>query len=55
MRTHYMQMKKEVMALDADDHLPRPISILLDYSDMRLSQVQVDRFQSRNLLCLCAV
>ncbi len=54
MYTHLMQQGKEVIALDADDHLVRPISIRFDYSDLRLSRVLVDRLPTRNLLCLCA-
>ncbi len=54
MYIHFMQQGKEVIALDADDHLVRPISIRVDYSDLRLSRVLVDRLPTRNLLCLCA-
>ncbi len=54
MFTHLMQQGKEVIALDADDHLARPISIRFDYSELRLSRVLVDRLPTRNLLCLCA-
>ncbi len=51
---HLMQQGKEVIALDADDHLVRPLSIRSDCSDSRLSRVLVDRLPTRNLLCTCA-
>ena len=51
---YLMQQGKEVIALDADDHLVRPVSIHSDYSDTRLSRVLVDRLPTRNLLCSCA-
>ncbi len=54
MCTHLVQTGKEVIALDADDHLARPISIRFDYSNVRLTQVLADRLPTRNLLCLCA-
>jgi hypothetical protein len=54
MNAYPVQASKEVIALDADDHLLRPTSILLYVSDMRLSLVKVDRFQTRSLLISCA-
>ena len=55
MCSHLMQQGKEVIALDADDHLARPIMIHVVFSEMRLSRVQVDCLPTRNLLVLCAV
>ena len=54
MCTHLIQHGKEVIALDADDHLARPILIQFVFSELRLSRVQVDRLPTRNLLYLCA-
>jgi len=48
---HY---EKEVIALDADDHLVRPVLIRLTTSERRLLQVQVDCVQSRRLPDMCA-
>ena len=54
MSTHPAQSEKEVIALDADDHLPRPICIHLKLSDWRLlrikpvQQMQLDRVRTRN-------
>jgi hypothetical protein len=48
---HY---EKEVIALDADDHLVRPVLIRLTISERRLLQVQVDCVQSRRLPDMCA-
>ncbi len=54
MGTHSVQAGKEVIALDADDHLPRPTFIHLGFSDLRLlrikpvQQKQVDRVQARD-------
>ena len=59
MSTHFAQSEKEVIALDADDHLPRPMLIHLRFSDLRLlrlQQMQVDRVQARDgLLVMSAV
>jgi hypothetical protein len=49
-----MQQGKEVIALDADDHLARPILILLPFSEKQQTRVQMDRLPTRNLLFLCA-
>ncbi len=54
MSTYLVQHGKEVIALDADDHLARPMLIRSEFSEMRLSQVQVDRLPTRNLLVHCA-
>jgi len=48
------QLGKEVIALDADDHLARPILICLKLSEVQLARVNVHRLPKRNLLCLCA-
>ncbi len=52
-RTDLVQHAKEVIALDADDHLA-PCLIRFDFSEQRLPWVLVDRLPTRNLLCLCA-
>lgn len=41
------QPQKEVMAVDADDHLWRPLLIRFNVSEMRLSQLQVDCVPAR--------
>ncbi len=51
--THLTQQGKEVIALDADDHLA-PCLIRFDLSEQRLPWVLMDRLPTRNLLCLCA-
>jgi hypothetical protein len=50
MFTNLMQMAKEVIALDADDHLLRPTLILSDLSEMRQLQVKVDRVPALSLV-----
>ena len=50
MCTNLMQVSKEVIALDADDHLPRPTLILSDLSEMRQFQVKVDRVPAFSLV-----
>jgi hypothetical protein len=50
MINNLVQNEKEVMALDADDHLLRPILIRLIISEMRLFPVQVDCVRARRLL-----
>jgi hypothetical protein len=40
----------EVMALDADDHLVRPVLNRLNLSESQLFQVLVDRLRTRRLL-----
>ena len=54
MSTYLVQHGKEVIALDADDHLARPILIRFMFSETRHSQVQVDRLPTRNPLIHCA-
>ena len=54
MSTYFVQHGKEVIALDADDHLARPILIRFVFFEMGLSHVQVDRLPTRNLLVRCA-
>jgi hypothetical protein len=49
-----MQQGKEVIALDADDHLARPTLIPFKFSEMQLCRSLVDLVPTRNLLCLCA-
>jgi hypothetical protein len=41
------QPKKEVMAVDADDHLCRPLLIRFNFSEMRLSRLQVNYVPTR--------
>jgi hypothetical protein len=41
------QPQKEVMAVDADDHLCRPYIFRFNLSEMRLAQVQVNCFSTR--------
>jgi hypothetical protein len=41
------QPQKEVMAVDADDHLCRPFIFRFNFSEMRLSQVQVNYIPTR--------
>ncbi len=62
MRAYFAQSRKEVIALDADDHLLRPIFMNSRYSDLRLlriepaQQMQVDRIQARDdIPAMCAV
>lgn len=55
MNTCLTHEEKEVIALDADDHLMRPVLFLFDFSDLRLFQVRVDRLKMRGRLpALCA-
>jgi hypothetical protein len=54
MNMNLLQHEKEVIALDADDHLLRPILIRLTVSELRLLQVQVDCARKRRLLVFCA-
>ena len=49
------QSHKEVIALDADDHLQRPMTIQSSVSEERLFQMQADRIPMRSLLAACAV
>jgi hypothetical protein len=46
--------EKEVIALDADDHLLRPHSFRLIVSEFRLLQVRVDCVRMRRLPGFCA-
>lgn len=62
MRTHSEQSGKEVIALDADDHLSRSMYVHFGFSDLRLLrikpvlQMQVDRVPVRDdLLVIRAV
>lgn len=48
MNTSHTIQSKEVIALDADDHLLRPMFIPLTVSEMRLFQVQVNRVPARD-------
>jgi hypothetical protein len=41
------QPKKEVMAVDADDHLCRPFIFRFNFSEMRSAQAQVNCFSMR--------
>ena len=50
-----MQQEKEVIALDADDHLLRPILIRATVSELRLASVPVDCVRTRRLLLFFAV
>jgi hypothetical protein len=43
------QAGKEVIALDADDHLLRPVSIRFNFSELRLFLMQVDCVRARRL------
>ena len=49
-----LQSHKEVIALDADDHLLRPASIHPSVSEMRLFQMRADRVPTRSLRIACA-
>ena len=54
MNINLIHHEKEVSALDADDHLLRPILIRFNISGLRLSQVRVDRFRLRSHLDICS-
>ena len=54
MLSHLMQTLKEVIALDADDHLLRPTLILSDLSEMRQPPAKVDRVPAHGLV-VCTV
>jgi hypothetical protein len=56
MHSNYSKSGKEVIALDADDHLARPTIYHLDFSELRLVPLQVDRLGVRPCLrvALCA-
>ena len=41
------QPQKEVMAVDADDHLSRPFIFRFQFSEMRMPQVQVNCLPAR--------
>jgi len=41
------QPQKEVMAVDADDHLCRPLMSRFNFSELRLSQIQVNCMPTR--------
>ena len=41
------QPQKEVMAVDADDHLSRPFMFRFNFSEMRMSQMQVNCIPTR--------
>ena len=41
------QPQKEVMAVDADDHLRRPIILCFNFSEMRLAQVKASCVHAR--------
>jgi hypothetical protein len=43
MNMNLIRHEKDVIALDADDHLLRPTLIRLTVSELRLLQVRVDR------------
>jgi hypothetical protein len=43
------QAGKEVIALDADDHLLRPVLIRFNFSELRLFQMQVDCVRASRL------
>jgi hypothetical protein len=47
MNINLMQNGKEVIALDADDHLLRPVMIRLNFSELRLFPMQVDCVRMR--------
>jgi hypothetical protein len=53
MNMDLIKHEKEVIALDADDHLLRPLLIRLIVSELRLSQVRVDRVRMRRLPGFC--
>jgi len=42
------QPQKEVMAVDADDHLSRPFFSRFKFSEMRFSQMQVNCIPARH-------
>ena len=46
---------KEVIALDADDHLVRPTLIRFNVSELRMFQTQVDGFNARHFAWLVTV
>jgi len=47
------QPQKEVMAVDADDHLSRPFMFRFNFSEMRFSQMQPNCIPTRvTLLCV---
>jgi hypothetical protein len=50
MNTNLIQTGMEVMALDADDHLVRPMLIRFSVSELRLFPVRVDCVRTRRLL-----
>jgi hypothetical protein len=49
MNMNLLQHEKEVIALDADDHLLRPLMIRLTISELQLMHVRVDRVRTRRL------
>ena len=46
---NFKQAGEEVIALDADDHLLRPVLIRINFSESRLFQMQVDCVPARRL------
>ncbi len=49
MNINLKQDGKEVIALDADDHLLRPVLIRFNFSELRLFLMQVDCVRVRRL------
>ena len=49
MNTSHITQSKEVIALDADDHLLRPTLNYLIISEVRLFQLEVNRVPTRHL------
>lgn len=47
MENHVSQEEKELIALDADDHLPRPLSIPLTVSEMQWFSAPGDHVAAR--------
>jgi len=54
MKMHAAQALKEAIALDAEDHLARPISIRSFVPEDALFQVRVGRVLARSFCLLCA-
>jgi len=49
MNMNLKQAGKEVIALDADDHLLRPVLIRFKFSELRLFHMQVDCVRASRL------
>ena len=55
MNTHIIQQRKEVTTLDADVPLWRPTLIRFDVSEMRMFNLQADRFGAGHFVLLCVM